>query len=260
MKTKLLASLTAIATTATAAFSFSASAQAFSFGTDGFTFDQNTTIDFTFYDSHGSYQSDLGVYQVDKSGAPTLVQTLFHEIKGSDNDSTNEWQGTFGNSVAGGDATYDKSGNVVSYGLKTQEVTFLAGQLYTLGLTSSDNNVNVGTVFSSTTLNLNSDPNLLQSTDGQHTQQALFGPKDVLLKVLDVKRTTAVSNPGQYSSANPFADSVLVSFDDRGNNNDRDYQDYIVTAKTVPEPASLAGLGLVAGGMLFSSRRRRQIG
>lgn len=268
MKTKFVASLTAVATGATALLGFSASAQAFSFGTSGISFEQDTTVDFTFFDSHGANLSTLNVYQLDSSNKPSLVQTLFKEIRSSDNPAKGdltEWQGTFGGSVAGADAQYDKSGNLVNYGSKTQQVTFKANQTYTLGLVNFKDNAYRGTVFASSMLNLNSDPKHLQSTDGTHTQQTLFGPEDSLLKVLDLKRTTAVANPGQYTSGNPFAGNVLIAFDDRGNNNDRDFQDYILTARaaapaSVPEPASLAGVVLVAGAMAFSRRRPKQVG
>jgi PEP-CTERM motif len=43
--------------------------------------------------------------------------------------------------------------------------------------------------------------------------------------------------------------------DNNGTNGLKDYQDWVLTAEAVPEPATLAGLGLVAGGMLMRRRR-----
>jgi hypothetical protein len=50
---------------------------------------------------------------------------------------------------------------------------------------------------------------------------------------------------------------VRIRFDDRGNNNDRDFNDFIVDAKSeaTPEPSLLIGAGLVALGM---ATKRRQ--
>jgi hypothetical protein len=47
----------------------------------------------------------------------------------------------------------------------------------------------------------------------------------------------------------------VISFDDRGNANDTDFQDFTVTAE-VPEPMTMAGLALGASGMIAARRRR----
>ena len=99
MNTKLLSALTATAA-ATALFGAGAPAQAFSFGTTGIQFDKDTSVKFNFKESHGMYQSSLGIYNV-KDSAVSLVKTLFSETKSSDNDWENEWKGTLGNTVVG---------------------------------------------------------------------------------------------------------------------------------------------------------------
>ncbi|MCZ0900586.1 PEP-CTERM sorting domain-containing protein, partial [Microcoleus sp. HI-ES] len=141
MNTKLLSALTATAA-ATALFSAGAPAQAFSFGASGIQFSQDTSVKFNFKESHGQFQSSLGVYSV-KDSAVSLVSTLFSETKSSDDQWENEWKGTLGNTVLG-------SGSVV--------FTFLANQIYTLGLDSGYN----GSVYSTSALNSGS-------------QQAVFG-------------------------------------------------------------------------------------
>src|SRR4028118_1389529 len=132
MNTKFLSALTATAA-ATALFGAAAPSQAASFGTTGISFAQNTQILFTFGETHGSFKSSLGVYEVNNS-IPSLVQALFSETKASDNGSANEYRGTLGNTVLG-------SGQVA--------FTFLANRVYTLGLVS----LNRGRVFSTSALN-----------------------------------------------------------------------------------------------------------
>jgi hypothetical protein len=58
----------------------------------------------------------------------------------------------------------------------------------------------------------------------------------------------------------PSGSGILVRFEDRGG--DRDFNDFrftvapVTTTTTVPEPTTLAGLGLVAGALAFSRRRK----
>jgi hypothetical protein len=119
MNTKFLSALTATAA-ATALFGAAAPAQAASFGTGGISFENDTEVIFNFVETHGAFQSSLGIYEVNNS-IPSLVQTLFTEVKPSDNGAANEYKGTLGNTVLG-------SGKVA--------FTFLANQIYTLGLAS----------------------------------------------------------------------------------------------------------------------------
>lgn len=224
MNTKLLSALTATAA-ATTLFYAAAPAQAASFGTSGIRFNQDTPVDFTFGETHGMYKSSLGIYKVNNS-IPSLVQTLFTEIKPSDNGSANEWKGTLGNTVLG-------TGKVA--------FTFLANQIYTLGLNSGPN----GTVYSTTALNSGG------------TQQAVFGGLS-LFTALNQETTDTFQAAGQYTNGGGslFNGGTLISFDDRGNGNDADFQDFTVTAEAVPEPMTMTGLALGLGGLVAARRRR----
>jgi len=228
MNTKFLSALTATAA-ATALFGATAPAQAASlFGTDGISFDNDTVVTFKFEESHGSYQSTLGIYEVNGS-LPSLVQTLFSEIKGSDNSEANEWKGSLGNTVLG-------SGQVA--------FTFLANKIYTLGLISIGG---AGSqVYSTSALNGGS-------------QQAVLGGV-ALLDALNKETTDTFQAAGQYTNglAALFNGGALITFDDQGNAIDKDFQDFTVTAEAVPEPMTMTGLALGLGGLVAARRRGKK--
>jgi len=227
MNTKFLSTLTATAA-ATALFSAAAPAQAASFGTRGISFAQNTEIAFTFVETHGRNQSSVGIYEV-TSSLPTLVQTLFTEIKRSDNGAANEYKGTLGNTVLG-------PGKV--------SFTFLANKIYTLGINSIGYGNNL--FFSTSALNSGG------------SQQAVFGGVS-LFTALNQEKTNTFQAAGQYTNGlGPlFNGGALISFDDRGNGNDKDFQDFTVAAEAVPEPMTMTGLALGLGGLVAARRRRR---
>ncbi|MEG4571965.1 PEP-CTERM sorting domain-containing protein [Microcoleus sp. N3A4] len=222
MNTKLLSALTATAA-ATAMLGAAAPAHAFSFGNSGITFQQDTSVTFNFKESHGSYISSLGIYQVQDSVA-SLVSTLFSETKSSDNGGENEWKGSLGNTVLGGATTF----------------TFLANQIYTLGLDSGWG----GTVYSTSALNAGA-------------QLAVLGGSS-LWNALGKETTNTFQAAGQFTdaAASLFNGGAVISFDDGGNGGDADFQDFTVTAEAVPEPMTMTGLALGLGGLVAARRRR----
>jgi hypothetical protein len=227
MNTKFLSALTATAA-ATALFGAAAPAHAFSFGTNAIQFENNTDVIFNFRQSYGAFTSSLGVYSVNAAG-PTLLKTLFSEVKPSDDGGANNFKGTLGSTVLGS-------------GIST--FTFLANQVYTLGLNSGAN----GTVFSTSALNSGS------------TQEALFfNPNGLLPTIINASdNPTFAGNPANFTSGGTLFDGgTAISFDDRGNGNDKDFQDFTVTAEAVPEPMTMTGLALGLGGLVAARRRRR---
>jgi hypothetical protein len=224
MNTKFLSALTATAA-ATALFSAAAPAQAATFGTGGISFATNTSVKFSFRETHGMNVSSLGIYEVNGT-LTSLVAPLFAETKKSDNGRQNEWKGTLGNTVLG-------SGEVV--------FTFLANQIYTLGLDSGSQ----GTVFSTSGLN------------SRGRQQAVFGDTS-LGNALSLEATNTFQAAAQHTNglSNLFNGGALISFDDRGNGNDADFQDFTVAAEAVPEPMTMTGLALGLGGLVAARRRR----
>ena len=227
MNTKFLSALTATAA-ATALFGAAAPSQAASFGAGGISFQQDTDIFFSFVESHGENRSALGIYQVNNS-IPSLVKTLFSVIKGSDNGAANEYKGSLGNTVLG-------PGKV--------SFRFLANTIYTLGLNSFGYGTNI--VYSTSALN------------SGRSQQAVFGGAS-LLTALSLEKTDTFQAAGQFTNGlGPlFNGGALISFDDRGNRNDKDFQDFTVVAEPVPEPMTMTGLALGLGGLVAARRRRR---
>ncbi|HEY9849206.1 MAG TPA: PEP-CTERM sorting domain-containing protein [Leptolyngbyaceae cyanobacterium] len=233
MKNKFLAGLT---TAALVAISVPAQAASLysgeSFGTSGIKFIENTKVNFNFNESHGAYTSSVKVFEVGANNQLTMVKSLFSETKQSDNGSANGWLGSCGNTVL----------------VCTNDFVFEANKTYTLGLDSGNN----GIVYTTTALN---------NFASGGTQQAVFNSFGSLGAADGT--TYSAANQAQYQSGDPFANVLKISFDDRGNGNDKDFQDVSLWAsasrvakESVPEPTTLAGLAL-AGAAITVSRRRR---
>ena len=240
MKANIIRNLMTAATAVTALVSMAAPGVAVSlqagetFGTNGLKFVEDTNVKFTFIQSNGAFQSTLKLFEVGSGNTLTLVKNLFAETKGSDNSWENGWLGTCGNTVA-----FTEGNSCNSY------YTFQANKTYTLGLDSGGN----GIVYSTTALN-----NFAPSG----TQQAVFNSFGSQGQPDTTPFTGA--NAAEFQSSDPLAMVVKIGIDDRGNGNDKDFQDYTVTAlgtrKAVPEPTTLAGLALSSVALAFSRRRR----
>lgn len=80
-----------------------------------------------------------------------------------------------------------------------------------------------------------------------------------ILQTINAVSPSNSTGGGWYSIANPFGDAkvdtvVLTSSTETGTSHK--YSDFALVGATVPEPATIAGLGLVAGA-LFTARRRK---
>ncbi|MCC5898327.1 MAG: PEP-CTERM sorting domain-containing protein [Phormidium sp. BM_Day4_Bin.17] len=238
---------------------FAAPATAFSlntgesFGTDGLIFTKDTKVTFTFGNTFGAYVSSLGLYEVN-GGVASEVKTLFAENAAADvgkQSDAHDWLGTCGN-----------DGSVVEN--CTASFLFKANVEYALGLTSRYRNSGnlVNTVFSTNSLNSFSGNSSSRVANGEETQQFLFGSHGAF-DGEDANEHKAFPNPGNFVSGNPLSGPLALGIDDRGNRNDRDFQDMVLWAQAervdprdVPEPSAILGLTAIAGG-LASLRRRR---
>jgi hypothetical protein len=219
---------TAAAATAIAGLVSAAPAQAFTFNNSGISFNEDTTVNFDFVESHGWFQSNFGV--IDSTGKQTV---LFSETKRSDGSGPDN-QGTCGNTVL-----------ICSTAFK-----FEAGKQYAFFL---DSGKDVWTNLYSTTS---------KNPTPWFADQFKFLQGTSVLSDLNYKNynTSVGSQLGQavgIQNANPFAGPVLIAIEDSGVNGHRDFNDFMVTAQVaVPEPATLAGLGMIAGAMAMSRRRK----
>lgn len=269
MKTQLIVMMAATSTTA-ALLGFSAQAQAASlFGTSGIEFDQNTEVAFTFDSSHSSAfeslyifnENNLSSLSLDPTGLLTGSTTattvsnaaadeLFWKTKQSDAGNGNGsggWVSTF-NTAA------NPSGAVTSAtGKSTVYFDFLGGVTYSLGLLNAYPNSVTRLVYS--TSSLNSSYGYGSQTPSK--QQAIFS--NTILPIEPDGTQFPNFDSSQYQSGNPYSGPVNIAFDNRGNNNDRDFQDFVVSAQLVPvpEPSMLGGLAALASVFSLTFLRRK---
>ncbi len=246
MKTQLMA-IIAATTTIAALLGISSQAQAATFGTSGIEFSKNTEVAFTFDTAQGAALSSLDIYQ-DNAGVLSSPVELFYETKVSDTgNGNNGWKSTLYN------ATTNPNGAVKSStGLSTVDFDFQAGVTYTLGLLNTYSSSSPVTVYSTSSLN----SNYGYGSQVKTNQQTVFS--NTLLPI--EPDGTQLPNYSTYQSGNPYTSPVTIGFDNRGNNNDRDFQDFVVSAKVVPEPSALGGLAALGGvfSLTFLRRRRGQ--
>ncbi|NJK27820.1 MAG: PEP-CTERM sorting domain-containing protein [Coleofasciculaceae cyanobacterium SM2_3_26] len=210
------------------------------FGTEGLLFQQDTEVSWEFLQSNGRAQSTLKLFEVGADDALTFVTDLFAEVRGSDSGLESDgWLGTCGISVLPTEGGACLASTILKSGIE-----------YTLALDSGDR----GTVFSTSRLNV----------APSDTQQVAFGTATELLSKLPEQDGIQFTEAADFTSADPLSQRVAAGFDDRGNMNDSDFQDFVITAeatrvdipKEVPEPSVV--LALVGGIVGFSVVRRRQ--
>jgi hypothetical protein len=225
---------TAAAATAIAGLVSAAPAQAFTFNNSGISFNEDTTVNFDFVESHGWFQSNFGV--IDSTGKQTV---LFSETKRSDGSGPDN-QGTCGNTVL-----------ICSTAFK-----FEAGKQYAFFLDSGTDVWGDYDIYSSDSMNASGLGFANQFKFLQGTS-VIDNDLNEDYKYYNTSVNSALGQTGGIQNANPFAGPVLIAIEDSGVNGHRDFNDFMVTAQVaVPEPATLAGLGMIAGAMAMSRRRK----
>ena len=231
--------------------------RAFMFGTSGIQFDRDTSINFTFDQSHGSYQSSLWLAQAQSGNTGyTNIVRLFYETKPSDNGAADEWKGSFGNAVT------SENGSI------TQTVTFLKDQIYALLLWSDSGTGKQFEQYVSSSSFMNSPEWFAAGTLFRREdclaigcQQAVFGDFK-----LDYNSTNPFKNindgkgPEQYSllTMAQLAQGTKISFDDAGRGNDVDFQDFTVSAELAPEPVTVFGTMLGIGALAAARGKKKR--
>ncbi|MBF2001365.1 MAG: PEP-CTERM sorting domain-containing protein [Synechococcales cyanobacterium M58_A2018_015] len=171
--------------------------------------------------SRGKSQSSFGfVMSPEKSGG--TFKTIFAEVRPFDSGSnaqTNDWLGTCGTSRK----------NAILAPCE-REIAFRGGTLYQLAL-------NTG--------------NAMQFGVGALDQYTFNTVSDQFYP--QAGSFTTVAEPGAL-----FIGMEDGQFRRSGNRFYYDYQDWVVKAEAVPEPATLLGLGVLVGGMLLTQRRKAQ--
>lgn len=241
--------LTAAATTAIVGLASVAPAQAASFGTSGISFDKDTEVEFELNKSYGIYKSFLNVYEEKEDGSLVDLGSLFQEIKAYDDADIID-TGAIKGAVVGtcGDTILDCEASF----------NFEANKKYTLGL------INYGRWQDTTNPNVTPRYNPVYSTTSLNTgftngrgaknggQQAVFGSWGGTEK--------NQFDPSPFQQVDIFEGWQKLSFDDGGNRDDKDYQDFQLMAKAVktPEPTVLLGLAAVIGGMFLTRRNKNK--
>ena len=224
--------LKAAAATAVLGLISAGPAQAYSFNNSGISFDKDTTVKFDFLESHNWFQSSFGVKNTVTGEETLLINEIMNRDAGS-GKYINDELGTCGESVLDCSVKF----------------TFEAETDYEFFITR----VNPDTEVASKPLSSNTHAKFLQGTS---VLEDLRYQKYQTSPISDLSTTAGIQN------ADVFAGPVLIGFDDEFKLDDVashvDYNDFLVTAIAVPEPATLVGLGLVAGSMALSRRRKNK--
>lgn len=232
---------TAAAVTAIAGLFSAAPAQAITLGS-GLIEGDNSHVYFEFVESHGFFESEWGVY----NNTTATFTTLLGEVQR--NDGISPWAtdhlGTCGTTVLGCEASF----------------TFEAGNQYAFFLRNTGDGDHQKTVFSANELNpIQGWTEFVDQTKFFNSMSILDDTKYATYESLD----SALALAGSDTFVLENGMSALIAFEDQGLNTrgdggyfHGDWNDFIVKA-SVPEPATILGLGVVAGGMALYRLRKQ---
>ena len=200
------------------------------FGNNNIQFDQDTTIEFEFIESHGAYQSIFGVIDLDScqtqsNGEINLSScektALIVEAKASDAQDTvsriSSYEDTLSNQSQESDFI-GTPGNAVPRPMS--EFKFQAGKRYAFYLESYFNGEHAGIVYSTNFLN------------SQGNVQAIFEKGSIATAQMISRQNVPDSDVNQYQAL--INGGVLIRFDDTGSQlvktdyQDVDFDDFVV--------------------------------
>jgi hypothetical protein len=255
-------SVAATATLVGIGMAYAAPASAITLTTNNYIQGNGSTVEFGWLGSYGAFQSKVGIFNV----TTREYFDLFAETKGFSSGG-NGWD-TKG--------VRDNATSIQDINSINTRFTFLKDNQYSFFLGSA-NDVKNPTVFSTTSLNQN-------QSWVEFGQQAKFFSdlsvlNDVSYKYKEAFEGSGITDSTKSALARASGTNAtlsrgmtgLIAFEDNGIRNPtpdspqnfhRDFNDFLFTATVVdevavPEPATLIGLGMFAGCMVLSSRRRK---
>ncbi len=256
-------SVAATATLVGIGMAYAAPASAITLTTNNYIQGNGSTLEFGWLGSYGAFQSKVGIFNVTTGE----YFDIFKELRGSS---------VGGNATHANKGVLDNATFIPDIQSINTRFTFLKDNQYSFFLGSA-NDVKSPTVFSTTSLNRD-------TSWVEFGQQAKFFSDLSVLNDESYKYIRTVENSpltDSTQSALALASGTnatlsrgmtgLIAFEDNGIRNPtpdspqnfhRDFNDFLFTATVVdevavPEPATLLGLGLFAGCMALSSRRRK---
>ncbi len=200
------------------------------FGNDNIQFDQDTTIEFEFIESHGAYQSTFGVIDLDSCQTQPGGEIIFNscdrtallvEAKASDAQDTVARSSSYEDSLSNQSAELDfigTPGNAVPRPMS--EFKFIGGKRYAFYLESSFNGEFAGVVYSTAVLN------------SQGNIQAIFEEGSIATAQMISRQNVPDTSVNQYQAL--INGGVLIRFDDTGSQlvktdyQDVDFDDFVV--------------------------------
>jgi hypothetical protein len=214
---------------------------------DGFSFDKKTTVNFDFISSRGGNRSRFGIFA--KNGNTlTAVDWLFTESKRR--DSGNNTPNNIANQDDSLGTCSETAPNLAVPAPCSKKFTFQAGVTYLLGL--EDLGILTGTPINGTRVYSN-DP---VGPIGNNARGMAFvqGPGNPIIYTNFVPNGQDLSL--RTTTTLPLTARQVGIFVNDSWNGDLDQNDFVLRAEAVPEPATLLGLGAVAGGMVLARRRK----
>ena len=218
-------------------------ADAFTFGNSGILFDKDTTVNFEFLQSHGWWIGQFGVMETSNLNQTFLISEDRRANPGS--GEHNDSLGTAGLGLA----VENPFANF----------TFKAGTEYSLFLSSYDPKKpdKIYTQYSTNLLNpkhyLNPE---VPGNLGDGTFEITGNNYDSSLNGTIVNGRQRALFQGDLFSG------MKIFFEDNSTWGDNDFDDFVLSARivdstSVPEPATLAGLAVVAGAATLIRRRKQ---